>query len=267
MIINLDKHDFSIIWNGVYYKALSDYPNITDWEIKSIIDFITYEKSNNRITNIETSNKDLLMKLEDSIENKNKYLHISKPDFISECTACKHKGCFTDYLCHIASVDNAKKIIESGSLLSAVKARRVSIDELMSENRNAAGDPKDFFEYIMFSWGNCQAGDRLVMERKLDKSPSDEDLSTHFTPGVRFYFKYDLLKDHAKCSFDGYHALKIKDELVLTDFIESIVIPENYKKEFEKLIPSALKEKVYYIKKENENIWQWTEKVYNFIKT
>ncbi len=136
----------------------------------------------------------------------------------------------------------------------------------MSEKRNAAADPDDFFEYIMFSWGNCQAGDRLVMERKLGKAPTDEDLSTHFTTGVRFYFKYDKLKNHPKCTFDGYHALKIKDELVLTDFIESIVIPEIYRKDFEKLIPTELIEKVYYIKKESENIWEWTKKVYNFIR-
>ena len=36
---------------------------------------------------------------------------------------------------------------------------------LMNENRNAANDPGDYFEYIMLAWGNCQGGYRLVMER------------------------------------------------------------------------------------------------------
>ena len=50
----------------------------------------------------------------------------------------------------------------------------------MNESRNAGNDPADFFDYIMFSWGNCQAGDRLIMERKLGHDPSEEDLSIHF---------------------------------------------------------------------------------------
>ena len=45
----------------------------------------------------------------------------------------------------------------------------------------------------MFAWGYCQAGDRLVMERKLKRFPTDEDLSVNFTPGIRFYFKYNDL--------------------------------------------------------------------------
>ena len=52
-----------------------------------------------------------------------------------------------------------------------------TLQQLMNESRNAANDPADYFEYIMFSWGNCQAGDRLVMERALGRFPDDEDLS------------------------------------------------------------------------------------------
>lgn len=47
----------------------------------------------------------------------------------------------------------------------------------MSEQRNAANDPADYFEYIMFALGNCQAGDRLVIERELGRFPNEEDLS------------------------------------------------------------------------------------------
>lgn len=266
MIININKHEFSILWDGVYYKALSDYPHITDWELKSILDFIAYETLNHRISSIETSNQELLMKINDAIKNNTKYSKVTKPDFISECTACNHQGCFTEYLCHVASLDNARKIIESGRLLSARKARDLPVDVLMLEQRNAAGDPKDFFDYIMFSWGNCQAGDRLLMERKLGRAPTDDDLSTSFTPGIRFYFKYDQLKDHVGSTFDGYHALKIKDELLLDENVEAIVIPEIYKVLLEKKIPNALEDKVFYLKKEDENIWEWTEKIYEWIR-
>ena len=81
----------------------------------------------------------------------------------------------------------------------------------MHEARNAAHDPEDYFEYIMFAWGNCQAGDRLVMERKLKRFPNEEDLSVNFTPGVRFFFDYEKLKQHPEAVFEGVLPLKIKE--------------------------------------------------------
>ena len=94
----------------------------------------------------------------------------------------------TDYVCHTTSVDNAIIILKTGKLLSPVLARNMSAAELAKESRNAANDPEDYFQYIMFAWGNCQAGDRLVMERKLGRFPNEEDLSVGFTPGDRFFF-------------------------------------------------------------------------------
>ena len=55
----------------------------------------------------------------------------------------------------------AISILKCGSLLSAVNARKLPDTVLQKEDRNAANDPTDFFHYVMFSWGNCQAGDRL----------------------------------------------------------------------------------------------------------
>ena len=89
----------------------------------------------------------------------------------------------------------------------------------MTEPRNAAKDPADYFEYIMLAWGNCQAGDRLVMERKLGRFPDESDLSVHFTPGVRFYFRYEDLAEHHGRTFDGVLPMKIKDEIVLKDWL------------------------------------------------
>ena len=134
---------------------------------------------------------------------------------------CLHKGCKTKYLCHTASIENAISIINCGSILSAVKARDIAADILSLEDRNAAKDPADYFDYLMLSWGNCQAGDRLVMERKNTRMPTEEDLNSKFTPGVRFYFVYEDLIKHSKATFDGYHPLKIKDELSLKATTES----------------------------------------------
>jgi len=73
-----------------------------------------------------------------------------------------------------------------------VKAFGKTADELVRDERNAAGDPADYFDYIMFAWGNCQAGDRLVMERNLNGNLSYEafveELEKNLSPGIRFYF-------------------------------------------------------------------------------
>lgn len=95
----------------------------------------------------------------DGIKHKEKYLSALRPKLLTECTACPYrKGCVTDYVCHTTSADNAIKIFTCGKLLSAINARKVNVETLMQESRNAANDPADYFEYIMFAWGNCQAG-------------------------------------------------------------------------------------------------------------
>lgn len=213
MKINIGNHDFSIVWDGVYYKALSNYPRLSDWEIKNIVEFINYEEEHGREVIIESENEELLKEVHEKIKSPDDYKFAKKPELLTECTACNQGGCLTKYLCHVASLDNAKKIISSGKLLSALEVRNVSVDVLVNEDRNAAKDPADYFDYIMFSWGNCQAGDRLVMERKNNRPPTEDDLSVDFTPGVRFYFDYDVLKNNPNSKSDGYHALKIKKEL------------------------------------------------------
>lgn len=137
----------------------------------------------------------------------------------------------------------------------------------MAENRNAAGDPADYFEYIMFAWGNCQAGDRLVMERKLKRFPTDEDLSIKFTPGIRFYFKYEVLTNHPARTYDGVLPIKVKDEVILKDWIYKIVVPLEEKEAIEIFVPDKLKEKVLYVGNDCSDIWEWSEKVYSLVHT
>ena len=185
MLIKIGDFECTEVWDGVFYKKLSDYPKISDWEIRTIIEFIEYEKRYGRECVIECEDSNVLNLVNEGILHKEVYLSAPRPKLLTECTACPYrKGCVTDYVCHTTSVDNAIKIFECGKLLSALNARKVPVEELMSEKRNAANDPADYFEYIMFSWGNCQAGDRLVMERTLGRFPNEDDLSVHFNPGA-----------------------------------------------------------------------------------
>lgn len=267
MLIKVGNFEYSEVWNNVFYKKLSKYPHINDWEIRNIIEFIDYEKKHGRECKIECEDRELLGKICTSISQKDKYLNTHRPKLITECTACPYrKGCLTEYVCHTTSVETAVKIFESGKLLSAVNARKLSAEQLMNEKRNAANDPADYFEYIMFAWGNCQAGDRLVMERKLGRFPNEKDLSTDFTPGVRFYFKYDDLIKHSNVTFDGVLPLKVKDEIILSDWVHAIIIPSEYKRNIENEIPYNLKDKTIYVENDCKDIWDWSEKVYSIVE-
>lgn len=267
MLIRIRDFDCTEVWDGVFYKKLSNYPQVSDWEIRTIIEFIEYENQYGRKCTIECEDDNLLSLIKEKIANKDAYLKTSRPKLLTECTACPYrKGCVTDYVCHTTSADNAQKIFACGSLLSALKARKVSVADLISESRNAANDPADYFEYIMFAWGNCQAGDRLVMERELERCPNEEDLSVYFNPGVRFYFKYDQLIKHPNAICDGVLPLKVKDEIILMDWVYKIIIPVKLKKKLEKHIPIDLQDRIIYIENDCKDIWDWSEKVYRIIE-
>ena len=200
MKIEFGDFEFTECWDGVLYKKLSGYPEMTDWEIQTVLDFIKYEKDNGRECEL-VGDENILAKVRDAIAD-----------------------------------------------------------------RNAANDPEDYFDYIMFAWGNCQAGDRLVMERKLGRFPDDKDLSIGFTPGVRFFFKYNEIVKHPNAVFEGVLPLKIKNEVVLADWIHAIIVPEKEKNRIESYVPEALKEKVHYIENDCYDIWEWSEKVYEYAK-
>ena len=118
----------------------------------------------------------------------------------------------------------------------------------------------------MLAWGNCQAGDRLVMERKLGRFPDETDLSVNFTPGVRFYFRYDDLVKHPDCTFDGVLPMKVKDEIILKDWLYAMVVPEELRELIEPVIPEELADRVIYVASDCRDIWDWSEKVYRLIE-
>lgn len=267
MLIKVGNFEYTEVWDSVLYKKLSHYPNITDWEVRNIIEFIDYEKSNGRECKIECDDECVLNLIHQKLKDKDKYYDIPRPKLITECTACPHrKGCVTAFVCHTTSPENAVKIFQSGKLLSARLARGIPIEQLVNEKRNAANDPADYFDYVMFAWGNCQAGDRLVMERKLGRFPNETDLSANFTPGIRFFFRYDDLIKHPNRVFDGVLPLKIKDEVNLFEWAYAIVIPTELRLDIEHTIPSNLTSKVLYIENDCKDIWEWAEKVYTAIE-
>lgn len=263
MLIKIGGFEFTEVWDGVLYKNLSNYPMVSDWEKRTIIEFVEYENFYGRECEIECEDANTLAEINHALQNREKYRDASRPALLTECTACPYrKGCVTEFVCHTTSAENAVKILNCGSLLSAIKARKVPVEELMAESRNAAGDPADYFEYIMLAWGNCQAGDRLVMERKLGRFPDETDLSVNFTPGVRFYFRYDDLAKHPNCVFDGVLPMKIKDEIILQDWLYAMIVPEELREIIESAIPEELADKVIYVENDCRDIWDWSEKVY-----
>ena len=267
MKLQIGQYEFSEVWDNIYYKKLSDYPNVSDWEMKNIIQFMEYEAQYGRTTYVEADDPKIKNTIFEKLKAKEKYFHVSRPNKITECTACPYrKGCITEFVCHTAPLENAKNIFRSGKLLAAIHARKLPAEVLMKEERNRAHDPADFFHYVMFAWGNCQAGDRLVMERKMNRLPTEEDLSVHFTPGVRFYFKYDEIAQHPQATFDGFLPIKVLDEVDLAKWVYAIIIPKNYQEELVELIPNQLTEKVHYIENDCKDIWDWSEKVYTYVE-
>jgi len=265
MKVNIGNHGFTIIWGGVYYFCLSNYPNISPWELKKLLMFIEYEKQHGRQAEIICEDADILSAVDYAIAYPDSVNNAVLPNKITECTYCKQRGCLTKFVCHTATLDNAKKILTSGKLLSAVKAFGKTAEELVSDVRNAASDPADYFDYIMFAWGNCTAGDNLVMERALGRGATDDERENALTPGVRFYFKYDAIIKHPDYVFDGYHPAKVKDELVLSNYMYACIVPGQYQNILEKCILSDISHRVSYLPQNKLGLLDWTKKVYDFV--
>jgi hypothetical protein len=73
--------------------------------------------------------------------------------------------------------------------------------------------------------------------------------------------------NHPNATNDGYHALKIKDELPISDYISAIIIPKIYESDLRPVIPKSLLDKVHYLENDCKDIWYWTEKVYDYIES
>jgi hypothetical protein len=163
-----------------------------------------------------------------------------KPIYIrdSGCRGFCHEGlCLSDLVCHTTSIQCAASIVQGGRILSACRANGVTGEQMAKDPRNAAGDPPDYFDYIMFGPGNCTAVDKLVLERAIGYPPSWEEFEDAFRPGVRFFFRADDLRAHPGFTLDGIHE-KIHEELALDPWLVLAVIPADLA-ESDKLIELA----------------------------
>jgi len=116
---------------------------------------------------------------------------------------------------------------------------------------------------FIFFWGDHMTGDYVVLSESL---PSEAELVRgNFNPGVRFYFQYDDIIRHPGHVFDGYHSVKVKDEIILSDYLYACIVPEQYKSELENLSSLELTSKIHYLFQKGLGISDWNEKVYSFV--
>lgn len=288
VIVTIADYDYSLSWREGsketmrhYQFSLSNYPEPNDWELKHLNEYLLYEIDHNRRIALWFNNVQTEKFVKDSINQFFKYEDtglsafvesklvtqgervIDIPPKLTHCQTCHEKGCITDFVCHVTSVTDAAKILQSGVILSACKARKESGRILALEDRNVAGDPPDYFEYVMFTFGNCTAGDRLIMERNLGRMPTDKDLTENFYPGVRFYFRYKELVDHPGFCSDGYHFCKIKDKLEIEPYLVAAIGPKTAAPDLLKVISSKQRELLVFVDHtEFSDLWSWSHEAF-----
>lgn len=293
VIVTIADYDYSLSWREGsnetmrhYQCSFSHYPEPSDWELRHLNEYLLYEIDHNRRIALWFENVQTDKVVKDSINQFFKYEVIGLSAFVksklltqrervidippklTHCQACHEKGCMTGLVCHVTSVRAAAKILQSGVILSACKARKESGRILALEARNAAGDPPDYFEYVMFTFGNCTAGDRLVMERTLGRFPTDKDLTDNFCPGVRFYFRYTELVDHAGFCSDGYHYCKIKDSLDIKQYLVVVIAPRAAESDLLKATSPKLKKYLMFLDHTKyRDLWLWSHRAYEFVES
>lgn len=252
MVLNISNRNLTVIRKGIYYFELSDYPKIQDYEWNNIIAFISYEKAHGRQTEIICEDNNVLSKVH------NAAAHLNGTEYIPPNVDGD------EFVYHATNVIAAQKILSSGQLLSAIKVYGKTGEELALERRKIGYyDPADYFEYIMFGWGDHMVGDYVVLS---ENWPSDEDLvKGNFNAGVRFYFRYEDIIQHPGHVFDGYHAIKVKDEIILSDYLYACIVPEQYRNEIKSHISPELALRVHYLSQKGIGISDWNDKVYDFV--
>ncbi|HEM9151022.1 TPA: phosphate ABC transporter ATPase [Streptococcus agalactiae] len=266
MILKICRAAYSLQWGGVYQLALLDYPRIKAFELERIGAFIAYEKQYKRKIEIQCDDKHLLTKIVHFLKY-NSFTFPYIPKYREAAATFNEDGISltSDFLSHTCTIETAKLIFKEGKILSAVKAFNKPAEVLVNDKRNAAGDPKDYFDYVMLNWSNTNSGYRLVMERLLGKAPSEQELTVAFKPGVSFHFNYQDIINHPDSIFDGYHPAKIKNQLSLAEHLVACVIPKHYQEDYQSLVPNDLKHRVYYLDYCNETLYEWNQKVSDFL--
>jgi hypothetical protein len=228
-----------------YKYTFSDYPCPDARDLHDLNAYCLYELAHGRRVAIWAEDEEVRRVIVDSLEvffapgaqdvegfiadamcsQRERVLALPAIAKISRCRFCEARGCMTDLLCHGTDAETAAHIIRSGRILSARRIRAESTEVLVSEPRNAAADPADYFDYVMFAAGNCPGPDKLVYERMCGYVPSWDDFAADFQPAVKFFFRTVDLVNHPGFCADGYHPAKIRDELALEPLLLAVIIP------------------------------------------
>lgn len=251
MVLNISENNSNVIERGVYYFGLCDYPHITISDLKRIVAFVKYEKLFGRQTDIVCQDENILTTVNEAI------LHCAPIENV--VLPAENK-----FIYHATDIQSAQKILSGDKLLSAEKVYGKSGEELSFQKRDSVwNDPADYFQYIMFCWGDSPIGDYVVLS---DDFPSEEDLlKGNYKPGVRFYFRYEDIIRHPGHIFDGYHPAKVKDEVILTDYLFACIVPEQFRYRLKHHIAPELVSRMYFLSQSKLGIFDWNEKVYDFI--
>ncbi len=65
---------------------------------------------------------------------------------------------------------------------------------------------------------------------------------------------------------DWMRPLKIRNELVLKDWTEAVIVPETCRQAVEPYVPEELKLKTHYLRNKCKDIWEWSEQVYEYVR-
>ncbi|BCN30944.1 hypothetical protein [Anaeromicropila herbilytica] len=255
MILEISNDGVTKLQNGIHHFVLSDYPNIKEWEWNNILAFISYEKNLGHQLEVTCEDDDILSLVNNAVNQLDGTEYIPPIEEAIE-----------EFVYHATDAIAAEKILSSDRILSATKVYGKTGEELAIERREIGWeDPADFYEYVMFGWGTHLVGDYVVLSENF---PNEEDfLKGNFDAGVRFYFRYEDIIKHKGHTFDGYHAIKVKGEIILSDYLFACIVPEQYKKQIESCIPQELANRVYYLPQRGLTLEEWNDKVVNFVST
>lgn len=254
MILEISNEGVTKLKNGIYHIALVDYPRIQDWEWNGIQAFISYEKAQGQQLEIICADNDILSLIND-LANR-----LDGSEYIPPITEA-----IEEFVYHATNTMAAQKILSSDRLLAATKVYGKTGEELALERREIGWeDPADFYEYVMFGWGTHLVGDYVILSENF---PNEEDfMKGNFDAGIRFYIKYEDIIKHKGHTFDGYHPIKVKDEIILSNYLFACIVPEQYKEELESSILQELAKRVYYLPQRGLTLSEWNDQVVNFIR-
>ena len=252
MILEIVNDNELIIKNNIYHFGLEKYPQIQEWN--NILAFLCYEKARGMELEIVCEHEEILSLVQDAA------LKLKGTEYIPPIAES-----IEEFVYHATDVYAAGKILASGKLLSATQVYGKTGEDIAFERRECEWkDPADFYEYIMFGWGTHLVGDYVVLSEKF---PCEEDmLKGNFDAGVRFYFKYEDIVKHKGHIFDGYHAIKVKDEVILSDYLFACIVPEQYREQIDNCVPKEFLAKIHYLPQKGLSLKAWNDKVIEYIK-